>query len=94
MIEAPVEGFVKAGFEPVREAFSANFDSRGDVGAACCIHVNGRPVVDLWGGVTTRGGTKPYTADTLQLVASTTKASSPSLRTSWRKRGSSTSMLQ
>jgi CubicO group peptidase (beta-lactamase class C family) len=73
MNEAPVQGFVKADFEPVREAFSANFDSRGDVGAACCIHVHGRPVIDLWGGVTTRGGTKPYTADTLQLVASTTK---------------------
>jgi CubicO group peptidase (beta-lactamase class C family) len=73
MIEAPVQGFVEAGFEPVREAFSANFERRGDVGAACCIHVHGRPVVDLWGGVTAPGGTKPYTADTLQLVASTTK---------------------
>jgi CubicO group peptidase (beta-lactamase class C family) len=73
MIEAPVQGFVEAGFEPVREAFGANFERRGDVGAACCIHVHGRPVVDLWGGVTTLGGTKPYTNDTLQLVASTTK---------------------
>jgi CubicO group peptidase (beta-lactamase class C family) len=73
MIEAPVQGFVEAGFEPVREAFRANFELRGEVGAACCIHVHGRPVVDLWGGVTTPGGTKPYTADTLQLVASTTK---------------------
>jgi CubicO group peptidase (beta-lactamase class C family) len=73
MIEAPVQGFVDAGFEPVREAFTANFEQRGEVGAACCIHLNGRPVVDLWGGVTASGGTKPYTADTLQLVASTTK---------------------
>ena len=73
MIEAPVQGFVEAGFELVREAFAANFERNGDVGAACCIHVRGRPVVDLWGGVTTLGGTKPYTNDTLQLVASTTK---------------------
>jgi CubicO group peptidase (beta-lactamase class C family) len=73
MIEAPVQGFVEAGFEAVREAFGANFERHGEVGAACCIHLHGRPVVDLWGGVTTPGGTKPYTADTLQLVASTTK---------------------
>jgi CubicO group peptidase (beta-lactamase class C family) len=73
MIEAPVQGFVEAGFEAVREAFGANFEHRGDVGAACCIHVHGRPVVDLWGGVTAPGEPKPYTADTLQLVASTTK---------------------
>jgi len=68
-----VEGFVEAGFEPVREAFTANFEHRGEVGAACCIHLHGRTVVDLWGGLTTPGGTKPYTTDTLQLVASTTK---------------------
>jgi CubicO group peptidase (beta-lactamase class C family) len=73
MIEAPVQGFVKAGFEPVRTAFAANFERHGEVGAACCIHVHGRPVVDLWGGTTTPGGTTPYTGDTLQLVASTTK---------------------
>jgi CubicO group peptidase (beta-lactamase class C family) len=73
MIEAPVQGFVEAGFEAVQEAFRANFERHGEVGAACCIHLHGRPVVDLWGGVTTPGGTTPYTADTLQLVASTTK---------------------
>jgi CubicO group peptidase (beta-lactamase class C family) len=73
MIDAPVKGSVEAGFEPVQEAFADNFERRGEVGAACCIHVHGRPVVDLWGGVTTPGGTKPYTADTLQVVASTTK---------------------
>jgi CubicO group peptidase (beta-lactamase class C family) len=73
MVEAPVQGFVAPGYEPVREAFADNFERRGEVGAACCIHVHGRPVVDLWGGVTTPGGTTLYTADTLQLVASTTK---------------------
>src|ERR1700682_5635061 len=73
MIEAPVQGFVEAGFEAVREAFGANFERRGEVGAAWCVHVHGRTVVDIWGGVTAPGGTKPYTADTLQLVASTTK---------------------
>jgi len=73
MIQVSVGGSVETGFEPVREAFAANFERHGEVGAACCIHVHGRRVVDLWGGVTTPGGSEPYTADTLQMVWSTTK---------------------
>lgn len=73
MIQAPVGGSVEAGFEPVQEAFTANFDRHGEVGAACCVYVRGRPVVDLWGGVMAPGGEQPYTADTLQMVWSTTK---------------------
>ncbi len=73
MIQAPVGGSVQTGFEPVQEAFAANFERYGEVGAACCIHLHGRRVVDLWGGVTTPGGSEPYTADTLQMVWSTTK---------------------
>ncbi len=73
MIEAPVRGYVDADFEPVRDAFAANFERYGEVGAACCIHVAGRPVVDLAGGVTAPNSDVPYTADTLQMVASSTK---------------------
>ena len=73
MIQAPVQGSVEAGFEPVQDAFAANFDRHGEVGAACCVYLQGRRVVDLWGGVTTPGGTYPYTADTLQMVMSTSK---------------------
>ena len=35
MIEAPVRGFVEKGFEPVQDAFAANFERHGEVGAAC-----------------------------------------------------------
>jgi len=73
VIEAPVRGYVDADFEPVRDAFAANFERYGEVGAACCIHVAGRPVVDLAGGVTAPNSDVPYTADTLQMVASSTK---------------------
>jgi CubicO group peptidase (beta-lactamase class C family) len=73
MIQAPVGGSVESGFEPVQEAFAANFELHGEVGAACSIYVHGRRVVDLWGGVTTPGGSVPYTGDTLQMVWSTTK---------------------
>jgi CubicO group peptidase (beta-lactamase class C family) len=73
MIQAPVKGSVEAGFEPVRDAFAANFERYGEVGSAFCVHQNGRRIVDLWGGVTAQGSSEPYTADTLQMVMSTTK---------------------
>jgi CubicO group peptidase (beta-lactamase class C family) len=73
VIQAGVGGSVETGFEPVQEAFAANFERYGEVGAACSIHVHGRRVVDLWGGVTMPGGTEPYTADTMQMVLSVSK---------------------
>lgn len=67
-----VGGQVAPGFEPVEQAFREGFRSRGELGATCTVYVDGRPVVDLCGGVTTPGGA-PYRSDTLQLVASATK---------------------
>ena len=71
-IQVGLNGTVAKGFERVRDAFAANFEKHGDVGAACCVYLHGKPVVDLWGGARTPGG-QPYTAETLQMVASTTK---------------------
>lgn len=45
-----VQGTVEDGFEPVRDAFMANFDRRGERGAAVAVYRHGRKVVDLWGG--------------------------------------------
>ncbi|MFJ8599348.1 serine hydrolase domain-containing protein [Streptomyces shenzhenensis] len=68
-----IHGEVAAGFEPVREAFTANFAQHGDIGAAVCVYQYGRPVVDLWGGVADPETGRPWTGDTLQLVYSATK---------------------
>ncbi|QKW50915.1 serine hydrolase domain-containing protein [Streptomyces buecherae] len=68
-----IYGEVAAGFEPVREAFAANFAQHGDIGAAVCVYQYGRPVVDLWGGVADPETDRPWTRDTLQLVYSATK---------------------
>ncbi|MFH8219599.1 serine hydrolase domain-containing protein [Streptomyces sp. NPDC018057] len=68
-----IHGEVAAGFEPVREAFAANFSQHGDIGAAVCVYHRGRPVVDLWGGVADAETGRPWTRDTLQLVYSSTK---------------------
>ena len=60
-------------FARVRDAFAENFTRFGDVGAACCVYQHGRPVVDMWAGVADRATGRPWTADTLQIVFSTTK---------------------
>lgn len=71
-----VQGQVAPGFEPVREAFAANFQ-RGDdyreAGAALAVYVAGRPVVDLWAGLADRAGTRAWQRDTLINVYSSTK---------------------
>jgi hypothetical protein len=46
-----VHGDVAAGFEEVQQAFVANFDQHGDVGAAFTLFVGGTKAVDIWGGV-------------------------------------------
>jgi CubicO group peptidase (beta-lactamase class C family) len=68
-----IYGEVAAGFEPVREAFAANFAQHGDIGAAVCVYQYGRPVVDLWGGIADPETSRSWTRDTLQLVYSATK---------------------
>jgi len=68
-----VHGFAAPGFERVADAFAANFTDHGDVGAAVCVYLHGRPVVDLWGGLADREAGRWWREDTLQIVFSTTK---------------------
>ncbi len=68
-----IEGQCDARFEKVRAAFTANFESRGEVGAATAVTLDGRPVVDLWGGHMEKECLRPWTRDTLVNVYSTTK---------------------
>ena len=68
----PIHGDVANGFERVRDVFVRNFDDI-EVGAGFCVIVDGRTVVDLWGGFRDRECTEPWTEDTLVNVYSTTK---------------------
>lgn len=68
-----IRGSVAPGFEGVADAFTANFEDHGEVGAAVAVYVDGEMVVDLWGGVADTTTGKPYTEDTLQVVYSATK---------------------
>ena len=76
MSDGPTEihGTCEPGFEPVREAFAANFAERGEIGASAAVVVGGRPVVNLWAGWADPARTRPWQQDTLTNVWSTTKA--------------------
>ena len=68
-----IQGVCDPRFATVREAFAENFTKRGDVGAAVCVYVGGKSVVDLWGGFANTAHTKPWDQNTIVSVASTTK---------------------
>ena len=68
-----VEGTCDPAFESVREAFAANFASRGELGAAVAVFADGKPVVDLWGGLADADARRPWARDTLAMVFSSTK---------------------
>jgi CubicO group peptidase (beta-lactamase class C family) len=68
-----IHGECAPGFEPVRDAFTANFTERGEVGAAFALYQHGQKVVDLWGGVADQESGRAWGEDTLQMVFSTTK---------------------
>ena len=68
-----IQGTVASGFERVRDAFAANFEQRGEVGAAFSLYHRGEMVVDLWGGVADPTSGRPWVENSLQSVASTTK---------------------
>ena len=68
-----VEGYVKPGFDRVREAFIANFTRRRELGGACCAYHEGELVVDLWGGIRDRATREPWERDTMVIVHSTSK---------------------
>jgi CubicO group peptidase (beta-lactamase class C family) len=70
---ALIGGWVDTDFEPVLDVFEANFDERGEVGAAVCVYVDGRAVVDLWGGLADKETAREWQSDTLVLVFSSTK---------------------
>ncbi len=72
MASVPVEGTCDPRFEKVRKAFNQNFE-RSEVGAAVAVTLDGRPIVDLWGGWSDGAKTTPWTRDTLVNVFSTTK---------------------
>ena len=69
-------GRIEGGYDPkfaaVYAAFVTNFETHDEVGASCVLTLEGRTVVDLWGGRIARAGA-PWTRDTISMVFSSTK---------------------
>lgn len=68
-----IEGYCEDRFTSVKEAFQSNFDENLEVGASFAVTINGKHVIDLWGGYSDAAKTKPWKKDTIVNVYSTTK---------------------
>ncbi len=69
-----IHGSADPAFAALAAEFERNFADRGDVGAALSLVIDGRPVVDLWAGSLDAAGARPWAADSVVNVWSTTKA--------------------
>lgn len=73
MSQIEVHGPVEPRFAPVRDAFAQNFANGLENGAAFCMTLQGKLVVDIWAGNADEAGARPWQQDTLVNVYSTTK---------------------
>jgi len=73
MADGSTAGFAHDRFAGVRDVFAANLASGADLGASFCATLEGETVVDLWGGWADEARTRPWEADTIVNVYSTTK---------------------
>lgn len=73
MTDFPVSGFTAPGFEPVREAFEANFAEDKELGAGFAAYLDGALIVDLQGGFSDRQKQKAWDEGTIVPIYSTTK---------------------
>ena len=69
-----IHGSADPAFAALTAEFERNFAERGDVGAALSLVIDGAPVVDLWAGSLDAARTRPWAADSVVNVWSTTKA--------------------
>lgn len=68
-----VQGTVEPGWEPVADVLERSLDDGSDVGASVAIYREGRPVVDVWGGVADRDTDRAWSEGTVAAVFSATK---------------------
>ncbi len=68
-----IHGTCDARFGRVRDVFTQQLDNPEEIGASVAVTLGGSTVVDLWGGHADAARTKPWNADTLVNLFSTTK---------------------
>jgi CubicO group peptidase (beta-lactamase class C family) len=70
--QTPVHGTVDPGFEAVREVFERTVEGK-EVGAGVSAYLDGRRVVDLWGGWADAAKTREWKRDTIACTYSSVK---------------------
>ncbi|MCV7435500.1 beta-lactamase family protein [Mycolicibacterium bacteremicum] len=73
MAAMTVDGVCDPRFEKVADALGRAIDGGEECGAAIAIDIGGELVVDIWGGHADAACTRPWTADTIVNVWSSTK---------------------
>ena len=73
MTDFPISGYVAPGFEPVQDAFEANFAEDKELGAGFAAYLDGDLIINLRGGFADRRKENPWTDKTIVPVYSTTK---------------------
>ncbi|MBT4489726.1 MAG: beta-lactamase family protein [Rhodospirillaceae bacterium] len=76
MLEVTIEGECQTEFSKLRDVFAASFTGENEhpeVGASICVYLDGRKVVDLWGGYADRARERPWRRDTIVNMMSVAK---------------------
>lgn len=73
MAMAEIHGSCEPAFESVRGILQDQFAQGNEVGASLCVNIDGKNVVDLWGGHADTEKTKQWDKDTVTGVFSSTK---------------------
>jgi CubicO group peptidase (beta-lactamase class C family) len=68
-----IHGVCEPRFQTVKDVFAENFEEGLEVGASFAVTINGKFVIDLWGGYKDIEKTVPWGKDTICNVWSTTK---------------------
>ncbi|MHA2039256.1 MAG: serine hydrolase domain-containing protein, partial [Promethearchaeota archaeon] len=71
--EFEIKGLCEPRFEAVKKAFMQNFEEGMEVGASFSVMINGKYVIDIWGGYKDKEKTQPWEKETICNVYSTTK---------------------
>jgi CubicO group peptidase (beta-lactamase class C family) len=67
-------GHCESGFERVADMFAAQLKSGRDVGGSVGVYLDGKPVVEIWGGSADPGRGVPWAEHTITPIGSTGKA--------------------
>ena len=68
-----INGYCDPRFKKMLDIFTENFETGLECGASFAATIDGKYVVDLWGGFSDAAGTIPWEKDTITCVYSTTK---------------------